>query len=362
MEGISQTMDKIRMTNHVKQRNSTFELLRIISMLLIIAFHYVFHSSFIHSAPFCINKVLAYAIGSWGIMGVHCFFFISAWFLQRKAVKFNVMKLYTIVFQLLFYAILVLTIGRLTGILVINLTAITDSLFFWYITAYCIMYLLSPFLNNYIDSCDKKTLGKLLILLTLIFPVQLFVFPIFTTPLTQMSDTGLVIYDYLLIGYLKKSDTNFFERNRYKGAFMSIALVILAEVFIAYFINNLELIYRFTSRYSIFQLLPAVFVFYIFKNLTFQSATINTLAKATLAIYIIHEGVLSEYLRNQLFQFETAFKESYYILCLLAAVIFTYFSVTLIDYFRNLFYTQMVTDLPSCINKLNSKINQWFTI
>ena len=67
-------------------RNSSFELLRILSILLIISFHYFIHGNNeqIFTSDFTSNKILAYTFGIWGRLGVNCFIFISSWFLVKS--------------------------------------------------------------------------------------------------------------------------------------------------------------------------------------------------------------------------------------------------------------------------------------
>ena len=67
-----------------KSRNSNVELLRIISMLLIVSFHCVCHNGLrtYDNMPFIyISSVL---LGSWGIFGVDVFVIISAYYLVEQ--------------------------------------------------------------------------------------------------------------------------------------------------------------------------------------------------------------------------------------------------------------------------------------
>ena len=70
----------------MENRKLNFEVLRILSMVMITSFHYCIHgnSEMIFSSKFSINQVLSYIIGSWGIVGVTCFFMISSWFLIEQ--------------------------------------------------------------------------------------------------------------------------------------------------------------------------------------------------------------------------------------------------------------------------------------
>lgn len=66
-----------------KQRNSSIELLRIIAMVMIVAHHYVDHSTTFVSAlpPFSGEEYFYLCMRSLGKLGVMLFFSISAWYL-----------------------------------------------------------------------------------------------------------------------------------------------------------------------------------------------------------------------------------------------------------------------------------------
>lgn len=73
----------VHKTDKKPTRSSNFELLRIISILLIIAFHYCIYGNGgkIFSLNISTNQIFAIIFGSWGVLGVDCFIFISAYFL-----------------------------------------------------------------------------------------------------------------------------------------------------------------------------------------------------------------------------------------------------------------------------------------
>lgn len=99
-----------------KNRKSNFELLRIISILLIIGYHFCSETSAnIFKSSFSFNQLYAFCIGSWGLVGVHCFFFISAYFLIKNNCVHSE-KIFKIIFQTLFYsgiAVLIVVLGNI---------------------------------------------------------------------------------------------------------------------------------------------------------------------------------------------------------------------------------------------------------
>ena len=63
-----------------KLRNSSFELLRITSMLLIVAHHFVVHGKFDLTASFSKNIFFLQSLSMFGKLGVNLFVLISGYF------------------------------------------------------------------------------------------------------------------------------------------------------------------------------------------------------------------------------------------------------------------------------------------
>lgn len=80
-----------------KTRQSNFELLRIVSMLLIVFYHSFYHLKIgkvsASQTPFSMNLVIGYLLGSWGLVGVGCFFLLSAHFLIGRSKSFGIKKI-----------------------------------------------------------------------------------------------------------------------------------------------------------------------------------------------------------------------------------------------------------------------------
>ena len=63
-----------------KNRDCNFELLRIVSMIIIIMHHYVVQSDFVN-IPVSFNKMIAILFSFWGKVGVNIFIMISGYYL-----------------------------------------------------------------------------------------------------------------------------------------------------------------------------------------------------------------------------------------------------------------------------------------
>ena len=94
------------------QRNSNLEILRIISMLFIISYHFSIHGfgevNFVISN---MNNYVIYFFGILGKIGVDIFILISAYFMINS--KFNLKKLFVLGGEVYFYSLAALIIFSL---------------------------------------------------------------------------------------------------------------------------------------------------------------------------------------------------------------------------------------------------------
>ena len=165
-----------------KQRNSKFELMRIVCILMVIAYHYVDHGSgndwAMLRAPFSVNQIVAVIMGSWGQIGVFGFIIISCYFLTEKK-SFHSIKILQLILQAFLYSGIYGIIGffviRELGLKELILEMITPLYNqYWFITAYIVFYLISPFLKTMVDELSDHILKVLCFILTIMVPCYSF--------------------------------------------------------------------------------------------------------------------------------------------------------------------------------------------
>ncbi len=97
-------------------RDSNFEVLRIISILLIILFHCSFSGKEGWlTAKFDLNHVWSVLFQSWGLVGVHSFLFISCNFLIEREENFKIAKILQIILETIFYSFVMCLVSYLLG-------------------------------------------------------------------------------------------------------------------------------------------------------------------------------------------------------------------------------------------------------
>ena len=192
-----------------KIRDSKFEILRIIAMILIVAHHFSVHGFDLSQVEaFSYNKIIIDILSLGGKLGVNLFVFISAYFMVDSEFKFK--RLIKIVGETWFYSIIIIILFKtiLTPVSEIKIKQIVKSVFpinsgaYWFMTDYVLLMIISPLLNNIIKSFDKKLFKKNVIILLFLAVCISGTIP---ETLGDMSNNLIwFIILYLTTGYIKK--------------------------------------------------------------------------------------------------------------------------------------------------------------
>lgn len=282
----------------MRQRQSNFELLRIISMFLIVLHHYGIHGTF-YEGTFSWQKVGLNLVTSFGKVGVNIFVLISAYFLVSKAFKLE--RVYRTVLETLFYSYLVLVVlyflGRSSPYF--NDKNIIHLLFpipleYWFVNAFIFMLCMSPFMNAAMHNITKQMHLFLLLFLTFIW---VFIPTISNLKLAGYSDYAWFLYLYLLGGYIKLYDIHISKaalRWIFYGSVI-VTLLLVADLNILGRTNQFFMDYAifFIFQNKIPVVLMSVSLFLLGKNWNIGSNRfINRVASATLGVYLIHDNVV----------------------------------------------------------------------
>lgn len=327
-----------------KKRQSNIELLRIISMILILAHHFSLHGGFeVLESSLSLNRFWIQFLQLGGKIGVDIFIIISGYFLiySQKIKLSKVLKLW---FQLFFYSVLIYIIFILTGVETISMNGIIKNIFpviftrWWFASTYFVLYLLSPYLNKLLISLSKVEYQKLLIVLTFFWCI----IPTFTAANFQSNVLIWFIYLYTLAGYIRLYGILKYLSNKW---LIIVAIVSYLATYLSAVIFDIlgTKIFVFSTHSTYFfgmQKLPilmiSVFIFLIFLRVNIGSIKlINIISSATFGVYLIHDN---EYVRE--FLWHTLFKNvshatsnnliSYSIL----VIILVYIACTIIELLR----------------------------
>lgn len=146
-------------------RQSNFELLRIVAMFLVLIVHADFSSigepTINEFDPNPVSSTLRVFFESISIVCVNVFILISGWFGIKQSLK----SFGNFLFQCFFFFggtyFLLLIIGRVS----LSLTDLIGCLGFnnWFVMSYLGLFILAPILNSFLDQCNKKQLGTIIL-------------------------------------------------------------------------------------------------------------------------------------------------------------------------------------------------------
>lgn len=344
-----------------KERASNFELLRILSMFFIVLCHTIHHGNMIIN---CTNeglKVILQIMILIIVVHVNSFVLITGYF-QSKS-EFKQSKLWSIINANWFYRVLILIIFSLLNLEVFTTVDKFINIFplnleeYWFINPYLVLYCLSPFLNKFIDSLQKKDYQKLLIVLFILLSI----FP-YITGNRIYPNSGYTLYNfivlYLIGAYLRRyplKESHLFKKLSNNGFQLFTIVVFLICIIVNYsFGVTANSLLRKNSLfdmlgYSIIDMtiaysnplviIQSIAFFSFFGTLNFRSKIVNKLSKLTLGIYMIHEN---PYVRKNIYKWigidgrEIA---SYkYVLYALLAAAMIYIGCSIIEYIRQLIF------------------------
>lgn len=305
-------------------RQSNFELLRIVSIFMVVFSHFFVHSGFPFTDVLSLKNVF---IGSFAIgeIGVTCFVLLSGYFLINMS--FSLKKLLKFSFQLWFYGIIILLFAWL-----FNTAEITDKYFWgsitpfyslnWFAKAYLLLYLLFPAINYILKRISKKTFERYLLIFGLLWTVL---------PVIDLYEHGniriTVIYIYTIGAYIRMHGINILKSFYSKiiaGMTSYIAIITSVAVMISLnkqytFIFGHET--GFLALNSFLVIITGLSIFLVFKELRIQYNTkINVVAKTVFGVYLIHDNPLikpwlwGDVLHTRMF-YESDYLFAYAVIC-----------------------------------------------
>ena len=275
-----------------QERSSNIELLRILSMFLVLMIHYIpsrtlpTHDTLAHDT---LGTLFDLELRSISFVCVNCFILISGYF----GIRWKLKSFSNLLFQILFWAIVCpVIVSAATDSF--NATDLFKTLYHntfsrWFIEAYIGLYILAPMINRFIEKSTHRELG--------IFILAFYLFSTLFGYLGKAYDfnKGMSIISlvglYLIGAYLRQKQDSIFDLSKY--VYLGVYLV---TGFIMVAIAALILKAGFTiTPYSYLNpliVLESIVLFLFFKKLNIGSIKwINYIAVSSFAVYLIHNDL-----------------------------------------------------------------------
>lgn len=281
-----------------KERDSNFELLRCVLMYMVLVLHYntdFMGKAFLYVTPGTINYYLLNLAECLVIVGTNGFVLMSGYF-SWKSNKMSLRKpigllIYVVAYNVLFYMINVIVLQQPFSIISLLFNFVPRN---WYISLYVALMLLSPYINIVIRKLDKKSYMTLLGIMFVLFSVWSTILDVGANVIgldsSGMSFVTLVgaadgytivnfVFLYFIGAAISKFDLLKHEMKWDVLAYLALTVLMFVQQM---------LVGAAWSYSNPIVILSCVAFFNIFRKMHVKSKIINTFAKATLGVFMIH--------------------------------------------------------------------------
>lgn len=366
------------------KRNSNFELMRIVSMFLIVISHVIGHGKIIDNSFYApgIKEIFTF-LNIITLVHVNSFILVTGYY--QSTSTFKQKKIWKLITEIIFYDIGILLLLMLFKVIpfdknliikyILPIELIMNS--YWFIKYYIILYFLSPYINTAINSFSKKQFRNLLLILTIISSILPFL-----CGLKAIGNNGYSLYQfiymYLIGSYLRKYqlEDNYIGKRLSPNLMKLILTVILILSILANYLlqkagNSLhginftldiisDNIKTTTMLYNNpFVVVQSICYFYLFKMSSFNNKIINKLSNLTIGIYLIHDN---QHLRPHLYKWlkiDNGYIYSYkFIIYAFLIAILIFLVSALIELIRQLIFN-LISKLKIS-KKIRKKYYDWF--
>lgn len=326
-----------------KERDSNMELMRIITMMMIMILHADFLSTGSPNSMDFITmpvvSLLKSGLESLTIIGVNVFVLLSGWYgihpKRNRIIEF--------LFQILFFHLIGLAIAIVTqqDISIRNVLSVSASL--WFVKAYLLLYILSPVLNAFSDKAERHSFKYVLI--GFFIMQSLFGWlsqddsMLFSRGYSTISFIGL----YLLARYVRIYQP--FYTSWTVRKYVYIYLLLSTIITLLFYISLLGIIPQFGDMYaytSPLVIMSSLSFFLIFSKLSLRSRIVNSIGKSCFAVYLFHVNkyVLPYFISIMLTLYQTVTYPLYIFYSTVFCIII-YIIAILLDKVRFFIFTQV---------------------
>lgn len=339
-------MEKSVQSTKIINRNTSIELLRIISMIMIMFHHFAYHGNFEWNFNEVTLPHLWYDfILMGGKVGVDIFVLISGYFLIENTEKlFQPKKLLKFWGQVVFYSIMTYLLSvmlRLNAFEIKQLIKVCLPITYpgwWFASTYFMLYLIHPFLNKLLLGLSKTEYQYLILMMVLCWSI----IPTATTQLFESNSLLWFVTLYGIAGYVNLYGGNQKLQSKHYFSLYFMVLIITYTVSTTFLFLGTKKEEWSTHAIDFFEierlpiLLMAITLFMGFVTLKMNyHKWINMIASATFGVYLIHDSsYIRYYLWTNIFKINQYQDSTFLILYSILVVFILYVSCTMIDLIR----------------------------
>lgn len=272
----------------MQTRQSNIELLRIVSMFMILCVHFTgatFNLPNIMKIQdlSSINTTCKVLMESFSIIGVNCFVLISGYFGIKPSIKGAT----NFILWCMFYAVSIYTLVAIIKPTADNISYIFSSFLIfshtdlWFIPAYFALYIISPLINKGLQNMGRKEFSLLLIAFTFL---NVYLGWFWQGNINQTGYNAMqLIYIYVIGRYIRIYSS---ANKKYRITYITTYITASALIFISTFTCKSTMAFAYNSPFVIG---ASVSFFLFFTTFSFQNKWINSIAANAFAVYLIHK-------------------------------------------------------------------------
>lgn len=360
------------------KRNSNIELLRIISMIMVIILHGLKSSGALDYSQ-GVNYWVYWGGEALCIVAVNIFVLISSYFMVSSN-SFNALRIVRVLSVVYSYTLICSLMNFIISgvqpstkeILMMIFPILTKK--YWFVNSYLLFYAISPFLNKLLHSLSRKSLEYLILILIIVFPLRLTFLPL------SWSQDGLGGYSivlFIVLYFIAAWIRLYFESGKIQSSeykpfrflllyFLSAGVLLLSKWILMHFLSESysTKFYSYISIFAIFQSI-CLFLFFLYKKPLPQSIerVILLASPHSFSAYIIHFSLigvlftkvipLSEYLESIVI----------YLPLLIISCLTIFSCCVLIDILRGRLFNAIGEIIPADVkDKYFPLLNKWDVI
>ena len=298
-----------------KKREAGIEILRILSMLMIVMFHFIGHGGLAENAePLSLSYIVCWLIKSFCFVCVNAYVLISGYFMINS--KFKISRILTVWLQTFFYSVIIYAILIAVNIQPFSFSALVKSFLpittqrYWFVTYYVGMCILSPFLNLALKAMTQNQHKLVLVFGFIVFSV----YPTLSygyNPFGVFNIHSVLAFSYLYCvgAYFRLYETKI-NKNKFLLSYVVLSMITFASKIVIEFATTAILGHKLgtsvLSNYSsITVVLASVCLFLFFAKTEVKSSIVSKIvlfiSPLTFGVYLIHDNLyFREYLWGSL--------------------------------------------------------------
>lgn len=313
-------------------RLSNIELLRILSMIMVLVIHGFMgalgdptREEIITTPAFTITRTMMVACC---VGATNVFVLISGWF----GINFRWKSLAKLLFQCFFFSFGILVVLKALNLIDLGIVkGIYRCLFLkagdaWFVKAYIGMFIFAPVLNSFVQYATKRQIEFVLVSFYLFQTIYGWITngaPFFEMGFSSISFMGL----YILARYVRIYKPFWTKYKIHNDAiiYITTTLVIFAIMLGSSYFQYSSIFFLCHKNTSPFTIIAALYLLLIFSKFSFTNKFINNVASSCFAVFLMHFMIFNKYIYTSInfIAHNYSYLPSIFLIFLLLLVFFT---------------------------------------